>query len=141
MTLKHTSRLPEDFSYLDSVTSAGGISTSWVFESPATRRQALESLETMLEKYSDGADVDMSKYEQMSDAELMNETFRYVSRDYGFCGALSLSNGSIIIEDHAYSLKGFDEQTGEVIIANPHHSNEDIGVPIEIAQRYFDISV
>ena len=95
----------------------------------------------MFAKYSPDGNVDMSQYENMSDAELMDATNRYVSNDYGFCGTIQLSNGNKLMENYAYTLKGYDENTKEIVIANPHHSNEDIRIPIDIASALFDISV
>ena len=140
VTIKHTSHLPGDFSYNRPIECSNGSTASWVFTG-SDRDQALENLENMLKKYSSEDSVDMSAYEQMSDAELMDATHRFVSADYGFYGSIQLSNGCTIMENHAYTLKGYDPATKELILANPYKSNEDIRVGIEIAEQLLEISV
>ncbi|MBR6098711.1 hypothetical protein IKP85_03085 [bacterium] len=139
--LHHTSRLPGDFSYTDSTRTVSGITTQWKYEGKNERADVLSRLKAMLEKYgSNGDKVDISEYEKMSDAELMDATYRFVSQDFWFTARLELSNGYSIIEDHAYSLKAYDPVKKELTLVNPHNSNEDIIIPLEIAQKFFDIS-
>ena len=140
INFKHPSRLPENFSYNSTITSASGITANWIFDG-SERDNALNALAVMFAKYSPDEKADLSQYERMSDAELMDATNRFVSQDYGFCGTIQLSNGYKLMENHAYSLKGYDENTKEIILANPHKSNEDIRIPIDIASALFDISV
>ena len=141
VSLHHTSRLPEDFSYTAKAETSNGITAQWQYTSRGERAQVLERLKEMFEKYGakDEAE-DMSKYENMSDAELMEATYRFVSYDFWFTAQLTLSDGNSIIEDHAYTLKGYDPDKKELTLANPHNSNEDIKIPLEIATQFFDIS-
>ena len=140
VTIKHTSHLSGDFSYNKPIECSNGTTAHWVFPG-SDRDDALKKLEKMLKKYSSEDSVDMSVYEQMSDAELMDATQRFVSDDYGFYGSIQLSNGCTIMENHAYTLKGYDPATKELILANPYKSNEDIRVGIEIAEQLLEISV
>lgn len=139
--LHHTSRLPEDFSYTAKAEASNGVSAQWEYVSRGERNQVLERLKEMLEKYgTPGEAADISKYEKMSDAELMEATYRFVSYDFWFTAQLTLSDGNSIIEDHAYSLKDYDPDKKELTLANPHNSNEDIKIPLDIATQFFDIS-
>ncbi len=52
---------------------------------------------------------------------------------------LKLPNGSIIYGAHAYTVKGYNPETKEVIIINPHENSTDIKIPFEL-MKLFDIT-
>lgn len=138
--LRDCSRLSESFSYADIFTSESGVTAKWGFNNSGMRTSAEMVLKDMFEKYSGGQNSDISEFTKMSDAEFMDATNRYVSYDYGFIGALKLSNGYSLIENHAYTLKSYDPDKKELVLANPYASNEAIRIPLDVAVQFFDIS-
>ena len=140
LSLTHASRLKEDFSYEETFQSSSGITAEMGLYKLDKKKIVIERLKAMYEKLGN-ENPDLSEYEKMSEAELMNAVNRFVSEDFWFTGELRLSNGVSIIEDHAFSLKNYNPQTKELTIANPHKNNEDIIIPLDIAEKYFEISL
>lgn len=131
LTMKDYTLLDDDFSYLNRFTSESGISAEWSIEKNERRK-----CETVLKELG----VDTSGYENLSDAEFLDETEKYLSDKYNFVGILTLSNGLTVSENHAYALKSYNPDTKEVTIADPHQNNEDIVLPYDIAEKYLSIS-
>ena len=118
--------------YENMLDSASGITAEWTIDE-SEREQCMEKLKSM--------GIDVSDLYALSDIDFMNQLHIYVGDDFGFTAILKLSDGNIIGEGHAYSVKSYDKKTKTVTINDPNLSNEDIKIPLDIAQRYFQISI
>lgn len=131
LQMKDYRLLDDSFSYLNRFTSQNNISVEWGLDS-SQRKICEETLKNL--------GVDTSKYKELSDAEFLDETEKYLGDNYNFAGHLKLSNGIKLLENHAYAFKSYNPETKEVTIANPHKNNEDIVIPYDIAEKYLSIS-
>ena len=133
VALKHAKNLPDDFSYTEGLTSEySDMTASWKF-SKFDKMMLRRHLEMDPEKFE--------KFEAMSNGEQMDIANRFISTEYGFTGELMLSNGVSISENHAYSVISYNPETKIVTLSNPHANNENIEIPLDIAQKFFDISI
>jgi len=145
------SRLPADFSYQDSVevkTKDGQIfSASWGFASPSDEQSARTGLKRLL-----GEDSPIySQIDDMPAGEFMDLANKFVgakykdakddTQRYGFMGSIILSNGASISENHALSIVDYNPETKTVMLSNPNYNSAQIPIPLEIMEKFFEISV
>ena len=126
-TFKH-----DEASYKEVFQSETGITAHWTM-SRTNRNEAMSQLQR--------AGIDTTGLEKLSDGEFANEVEKYVGyKGFSFMMELTLSNGVKVIENHALAVKSYDPQTKTVTLSNPHANNEDVQIPLDIAQKFFNIS-
>ena len=144
------SRLPADFSYQDvvEVTDNNGntISAHWGFANESNESDARKNLKRLLGHnsplYSQIDSMPVGKF-----MDLANKFVGGKSSDcdneygYGFIGAIILSNGVSVIENHALSIVDYNPETKTVMLANPNYNSASVPIPLAIMEKFFEISV
>ena len=151
VTITMASRLPADFSYKDvaEVKTNNGetFTASWGFASQSDETDARTNLKRLLGKDS----PIYSQIDNMPTGEFMDLANKFVGAEfddgaggtqlYGFMGAIMLSNGASVSEAHALSIVDYNPETKTVMIANPNYNSALIPVPLEVMEKFFEISV
>lgn len=123
--------MPKDFSYAEEFHSETGAIASWSI-SKNDRKIAMMNLKSI--------GVNTEGFEKLSNAEFLDRVSPYLSEKFGFTATLQVDGQDVMIEGHAHSLKGYNPETKIVTIANPYASNEDIEIPLDIAEKFLAIS-
>jgi hypothetical protein len=150
IAVQSVTRLPADFSYQNMVeiTDKDGdiISAHWGFATKSDELDARTNLKILLGKESPL----YSQIDNMPVGEFMDLANKFVggkSSDsddeygYGFIGAIILSNGVSVIENHALSIVDYNPETKMVMLSNPNSNSASIQIPLAILERFFEISV
>lgn len=150
IAVQSVTRLPADFLYQNmvEVTDKDGniISAHWGFAAKSDELDARTNLKILLGKESPL----YSQIDNMPVGEFMDLANKFVggkSSDsddeygYGFIGAIILSNGVSVIENHALSIVDYNPETKMVMLSNPNSNSATIQIPLAILERFFEISV
>ena len=86
------------------------------------------------EKNISYGNIELSSGENAKVYEEANNSMQTVGKQ-----RLKLPNGTIIYGAHAYTVKGYNPETKEVTITNPHENSTDIKIPFEL-MKLFDIT-
>jgi len=124
--------MPEDFSYAEEFRSETGAVASWSI-SKGERAMAMMSLKNI--------GVNTDGFEKLSNAEFLDRIAPYLSSDFGFIATLQINGKDVMIESHAYALSTYNPDTKTVTLVNPYASNEDIYIPLDVAEKFLAISV
>ena len=86
------------------------------------------------EKNISYGNIELSSGENAKLYEETNNSMQTVGKQ-----RLKLPNGTIIYGNHSYTVKGYNPETKEVTITNPHENSTDIKIPFEL-MKLFDIT-
>ena len=153
VAITNVSRLPADFSYQDTIEAKDKngdiVSAHWDMLNKGEECIARLNLKKVL-----GPNSPLySKIDDMPVGEFMDLANKFVGAEFndgssgnttnlfGFIGAVVLSNGAVISENHALSIVDYDTESKTVIIANPNENSHLIRIPLEVMEKFFEISV
>ena len=144
------SKLPADFSYQDvvEIRTANGESftASWGFASEVDEFEARRNLKILLGEnspiYSQIDDMPVGEFMDLANKFVGGKSVD-VSNEYGygFLGSIILSNGVSVSENHALSIVDYNPETKTVMLANPNCNSALLSIPLEIMEKFFEISV